>query len=181
MAHPWHDIPVDVATIEDRFPTVIEVPQGSKNKYEIDKATGMLRLDRTLYSAVHYPADYGFVPRTLCEDGDAIDVLVLGQEPVWPLTIVDARAIGVMRMRDEKGEDDKLVAISINDPQWAHIHDVSDLPAHRMRELRRFFLDYKILEEKEVVVDEILGAEQAIEVLIQSLEMYAAKFDDTEY
>jgi inorganic pyrophosphatase len=180
MAHPWHDIPVDVTTIEEQFPTVIEVPQGAKNKYELDKASGLLRLDRTLYSAVHYPADYGFVPRTLCDDGDAIDVLVLGQEPVWPLTIVNARAIGVMRMRDEKGEDDKLIAISVNDPQWAHIHDISELPSHRMREIRRFFLDYKVLEEKDVVVNEILGTDQAIEVLLESLEMYATKFDDTD-
>jgi inorganic pyrophosphatase len=180
MSHPWHDIPVDVATVEDRFPTVIEVPQGSKNKYEIDKDTGMLRLDRTLYSAVHYPADYGFVPRTLCDDGDAIDVLVLGQEAVWPLTIVDARAIGVMRMRDEKGEDDKLIAISINDPQYSHIHSINELPTHRMSELRRFFLDYKVLEEKDVVVDEILGPDEAIEVLLEALEMYSERFPTLE-
>jgi inorganic pyrophosphatase len=180
MAHPWHDIPIDVATIEDGFPVVIEVPQGSKNKYEIDKDSGLLRLDRTLYSAVHYPADYGFVPRTLCDDGDAIDVLVLGQEPVWPLTIVQARAIGVLRMRDEKGEDDKLIAVSVNDPQYAPHRHFDDLPPHRMQEIKRFFLDYKVLEDKDVEVHEILGPDRAIEVLLEALEMYAGKYDDFE-
>ena len=98
---------------------MIEVPKGSKNKYELDKETGLLRLDRVLYSAVHYPADYGFIPRTFCDDGDPLDALVLGQEPVHPLTIVEARAIGVMRMRDEKGIDDKIVAVSVRDPAFA--------------------------------------------------------------
>src|SRR5579864_1604812 len=104
--HPWHDIPVDVATIADSFPVVIEVPMGSKNKYELDKSSGLLRLDRVLYSAVFYPANYGFVPRSYCDDGDPLDVLVFAQEPVQPLTLVDVRAIGVMNMRDEKGTDD---------------------------------------------------------------------------
>ena len=107
--HPWHDYPINDATIGEHFPSVIEVPMGSKNKYELDKATGMLRLDRVLHSAVFYPANYGFVPRTYCDDGDPLDVLVFGQEPVHPLTIVDVRAIGVMQMRDEKGIDDKLL------------------------------------------------------------------------
>ena len=108
--HPWHDCYVDDAIVGTAFPVVIEIPKGSKNKYELDKETGLLRLDRVLYSAVHYPADYGFIPRTFCDDGDPLDALVLGQEPVYPLTIVEARAIGVMRMRDEKGIDDKIVA-----------------------------------------------------------------------
>ena len=114
--HPWHDVYVDDHLIEKAFPVVIEVPMGSKNKYELDKETGLLRLDRVLYSSVHYPADYGFIPRTFCDDGDPLDALVLSQEPVHPLTIVMARAIGVMRMRDEKGIDDKIVAVSVNDP-----------------------------------------------------------------
>ena len=114
--HPWHDIPVDEAAIADVFPVVIEIPKGSKNKYELDKRSGLLRLDRVLYSAVHYPADYGFVPRTYCDDGDPLDALVLGQEAVFPLTIVQARAVGVMRMRDDKGLDDKIIAVSVNDP-----------------------------------------------------------------
>jgi inorganic pyrophosphatase len=110
--HPWHDCYIDESVITTAFPAVIEIPKGSTNKYELDKETGLLRLDRVLYSAVYYPADYGFIPRTFCDDGDPLDVLVLGQEPVFPLTIVEARAIGVMRMRDEKGIDDKIAADS---------------------------------------------------------------------
>ena len=116
--HPWHDCYVDDYSVEKSFPVIIEVPKGSKNKYELDKETGLLKLDRVLFSAVHYPANYGFIPRTYCDDGDPLDVLVLGQESVHPLTIVDARAIGVMRMRDEKGLDDKIVAVSISDPAF---------------------------------------------------------------
>src|ERR1700690_3360385 len=114
--HPWHDIYVDDHLLDSAFPVVIEVPKGSKNKYELDKETGLLRLDRVLYSAVHYPANYGFVPRSFCGDGDPLDVLVLGQEPVYPLTIVEARPIGVMRMRDDKGLDDKILAVNVRDP-----------------------------------------------------------------
>ena len=111
--HPWHDCYIDETVIPTAFPGDHEIPKGSTNKYELDKETGLLRLDRVLYSAVYYPADYGFIPRTYCDDGDPLDVLVLGQEPVYPLTIVEARAIGVMRMRDEKGVDDKIVAVSV--------------------------------------------------------------------
>src|ERR671934_21117 len=117
--HPWQDSYIDDALIATAFPVVIEIPKGSKNKYELDKETGLLRLDRVLYSAVYYPADYGFIPRTYCDDGDPLDALVLGQEPVYPLTIVESRAIGVMRMRDEKGVDDKIVAVSVRDPAFA--------------------------------------------------------------
>ena len=128
--HPWHVTYVDETQIATAFPAIIEIPKGSTNKYELDKETGLLRLDRVLYSAVYYPADYGFIPRTYCDDGDPLDVLVLGQEPVHPLTIVEARAIGVMRMRDEKGVDDKIVAISVRDPAYAHYRDKGELPAH---------------------------------------------------
>src|SRR6266446_1805714 len=128
--HAWHDVYIDDEQIESSFPVVIEVPSGSKNKYELDKATGLLKLDRVLYSSVHYPANYGFIPRTYCDDGDPLDVLVLGQEPVYPLTIVQARAIGVMRMRDEKGVDDKIVAVSVHDPAVVEYTDKSQLPGH---------------------------------------------------
>ena len=126
--HPWHDTYVDDTLVETAFPVIVEIPNGSKNKYELDKETGLLRLDRVLYSAVHYPADYGFIPRTFCDDGDPLDALVLGQEPVYPLTIVEARAIGVMRMRDEKGIDDKIVAVSVHDPAFAGYTDKAQLP-----------------------------------------------------
>src|SRR5579884_2705916 len=146
--HPWHDYPVDARTIADRFPVVIEVPSGSKNKYELDKSTGFLRLDRVLYSSVHYPANYGFIPRTFCDDGDPLDALVLGQEPVHPLTVVAARAIGLMRMRDDKGLDDKVIAISVHDPAVADYTSHEQLPRHMEREIKRFFADYKVLENK---------------------------------
>ena len=170
--HPWHDSYVDDSLIGNAFPVVIEIPKGSKNKYELDKETGLLRLDRVLYSAVYYPADYGFIPRTYCDDGDPLDALVLGQEPVYPLTIVEARAIGVMRMRDEKGIDDKIVAISVNDPAFADFTDKSQLPAHLLRELRRFFEDYKALEHKQVVVEEMVGPDEAMVIIREALDLY---------
>ena len=170
--HPWHDTYVDDTLIASEFPVVIEIPKGSKNKYELDKETGLLRLDRVLHSAVYYPADYGFIPRTFCDDGDPLDVLVLGQEPVYPLTIVEARALGVMRMRDEKGVDDKIVAISVRDPAFSDYTDKSQLPAHVLREIRRFFEDYKTLEHKQVVVEDLLGPAEAIQILRDALDMY---------
>jgi inorganic pyrophosphatase len=170
--HPWHDIYVDDHLVEDAFPTVIEVPQGSKNKYELDKATGLLRLDRVLFSAVHYPANYGFIPRTYCDDGDPLDALVLGQEPVVPLAIVEARAIGVMRMRDEKGIDDKIIAVSTNDPAVNDYRNIEELPGYLMRECVRFFQDYKVLEHKEVVVEDPLGVGEALPIIQEALELY---------
>ena len=170
--HPWHDSYIDDEQIAKAFPVVVEIPKGSKNKYELDKETGLLRLDRVLYSAVHYPADYGFIPRTFWDDGDPLDVLVLGQEPVYPLTIVEARAVGGMRMRDEKGVDDKIVAVSVRDPAFADYTDHAQLPAHVLRQLRRFFEDYKILEQKQVVVEDLIGPAQAVDVIRDALELY---------
>jgi inorganic pyrophosphatase len=170
--HPWHDSYVDDAIVRDAFPVVIEIPKGSKNKYELDKETGLLKLDRVLYSAVHYPADYGFIPRTFCDDGDPLDALVLSQEPVYPLTLVEARAIGVMRMRDEKGIDDKIVAVSVHDPAFAGYTDKSQLPAHLLLELRRFFEDYKALEHKQVIVEDLLGPDDAVTIIRDALELY---------
>jgi inorganic pyrophosphatase len=170
--HPWHDSYVDDTLIGHAFPVVIEIPKGSKNKYELDKETGLLRLDRVLYSAVHYPADYGFIPRTFCDDGDPLDALVLGQEPVFPLTIVEARAIGVMRMRDEKGIDDKIVAVSVHDPAFADYTDKDQLPGHVLRQVRRFFEDYKVLENKQVIVQDLLGPADALRIIGDALELY---------
>jgi inorganic pyrophosphatase len=170
--HPWHDTYIDDTEVGINFPVIIEIPKGSKNKYELDKETGLLRLDRVLHSAVYYPADYGFIPRTYCDDGDPLDALVLSQEPVYPLTIVEARAIGVMRMRDEKGIDDKIVAVSVKDPAFVDYHDQSELPSHVLREIRRFFEDYKTLEQKQVVVEDMLGPDDALRIIRESLDLY---------
>jgi inorganic pyrophosphatase len=170
--HPWHDVPLP-ANPEQWFPAYIEIPKGSKVKYELDKGTGLLKVDRILYSAVHYPANYGFVPRTYCGDGDPLDVLVLGQEEVVPQALMRARAIGVMRMRDEKGEDDKVIAVHVDDPTYAAFRSIEELPAHWLREVRRFFQDYKILEEKGVIVDEPLGVDEAVRILHEAIAFYA--------
>lgn len=170
--HPWHDTPIDESAIATHFPVIVEIPKGSTNKYELDKDTGLLRLDRVLYSAVHYPADYGFIPRTYCDDGDPLDVLVLGQEPVYPLTIVEARAVGVMRMRDEKGVDDKIVAVSVRDPSFEGYTDKAQLPAHVLRQVQRFFEDYKVLEHKQVVIEDLLGPEEAVRIIREAMELY---------
>lgn len=176
IAHPWHDVslPDDLTT---RFPVYIEIPMGSKVKYELDKPTGLLRVDRVLYSAVYYPANYGFVPQTYCPDGDPIDVLVLCQEAVSPQVLLDARVIGVMRMRDDKGQDDKLIAVHVDDPEYSHYTDIDELPPHRLRELRRFFLDYKVLEGKEVVVETPLGAGEALGILREARQLYDRERD----
>jgi inorganic pyrophosphatase len=170
-AHPWHDVPLpdDLAAW---FPAYIEIPRGSTVKYELDKQLGLLQVDRVLYSAVHYPANYGFVPRTYCDDGDPIDVLALGQESVVPGVLLRARAIGVMHMRDEKGQDDKLIAVHVDDPEYMNYHDLNELPPHRLKELERFFLDYKVLEHKNVTVQEFRGAEQALVVLREAVQFY---------
>jgi len=175
--HPWHDTYVDDSVIATAFPVIVEIPKGSTNKYELDKETGLLKLDRVLYSAVHYPADYGFIPRTYCDDGDPLDVLVLGQEPVYPLTIVQARAVGVMRMRDEKGIDDKIVAVSVRDPWFADYHDKGQLPPHVLRQVRRFFEDYKVLEHKQVVVEDLLGPDEAVQIIRDALQKYRGMKD----
>ena len=172
--HPLHDVPVDEAALDESFPAIIEIPKGSTNKYELDKATGLLRLDRVLYSAVHYPADYGFIPRTHCDDGDPLDVLVLGQEPVSPLTIVPARAVGVFHMRDEKGIDDKIVAVNARDPAYRGLASYADLPEHVFAQIRRFFADYKVLEGKPVEVEDVRGRDAALEIVRAALAAYRA-------
>jgi inorganic pyrophosphatase len=172
MAHPWHDLPNNPEFMSDGVNAVIEIPKGSKIKYELDKPTGMLKVDRILYSSVHYPANYGFMPRTYCEDGDPLDILVLGQEPVVPLSIIRARPIGVMHMQDDGKMDDKLIAVHIYDPAFHEYTDVSQLPQHTTREIMRFFEDYKSLENKEVVVSALSGAEEANRVVLAAILLY---------
>ncbi|MEZ4467681.1 MAG: inorganic diphosphatase [bacterium] len=172
MAHPWHDLPNNPDTCDESFNVIIEIPRGSKVKYEIDKPTGLLRVDRILYSSVMYPANYGFLPRSYCDDGDPLDVLVLGWEPVHPLSIMEARAIGVMHMEDRGEADDKIIAVHIHDPAFADYTDVSQLPSHIGREIKRFFLDYTVLEGKIVKVDDLEGRERALEVIREAFAFY---------
>jgi inorganic pyrophosphatase len=172
IAHPWHDIPLsDDPSVW--FPAYVEIPKGTKVKYELDKRTGLLRVDRVLYSAVHYPANYGFIPRTYCDDGDPLDVLVLGQAEVAPGVLMRARAIGVMRMRDDKGQDDKVIAVHADDPECGAVGDLDDLAPHRMREVQRFFLDYKVLEGKQVEVEPLRGAADAVAIIREAVALYA--------
>jgi len=172
MAHPWHDLPNNPDEVAQGFNAVIEIPKGSRVKYELDKPTGLLRVDRILYSSVIYPANYGFIPRSYCGDMDPLDVLVLGNEPVVPLTMMRARAIGVMHMLDQGQPDDKIVAVHINDPAFSHYTDIAQLPGHIALEMRRFFEDYKKLEDKAVIVEQMEGPERAHEVLVEALLSY---------
>lgn len=173
--NPWHDVSLG-DNIPEEFAAIIEVPKGSKNKYELDKESGLIKVDRVLFSAVHYPANYGFIPKTYCEDNDPLDVLVLGQEPVYPMTIMTAIPIGVMKMIDEGEADDKIIAVHAHDPEYRDYKSIWDLPKHRIAEVRRFFEDYKKLEGKKVVVEDFLDVEDAKKILLESIELYKDKF-----
>ena len=174
MTHAWHDVtPGEDAP--KTFNSVIEIPRGSSVKYELDKETGLLKLDRVLYSAVHYPASYGFIPQTLAEDDDPLDVLVLCQESVHPLTLVKSRAIGLMTMVDSGKRDHKILAVAVNDPEYNDFQDAMELPQHRLMMLRRFFQDYKMLEGKTVEVDQFQPAEQAWPVIEEALQRYSSQ------
>ena len=151
---------------------VVETPRGSSCKLEFDPKLGAFALAKPLIAGLTYPYDWGFIPSTKAEDGDPLDVLILSQEPVLPLTIVEGRAIGVMRMRDEKGIDDKIVAISVRDPSFADYTHVNQLPGHVMRQVRRFFEDYKVLENKQVVVEDLLGPDDAVKIILDAMDLY---------
>lgn len=172
MPHPWHDV-TPGERLPAEFMVVVEIPAGSNVKYELDKQTGLLRLDRVLYSAVHYPANYGFIPQTYAEDDDPLDVLVLCQEPVAPLTLVRARAIGVMTMLDSGKRDHKILAVALDDPEYSSFREAGELPAHRLALVRRFFQDYKTLEGKAVEVEEVQPAAAALPVIERALDRYS--------
>lgn len=172
--HAWHDV-TPGSGLPAEFITVIEIPMGSSVKYELDKETGLLKLDRILYSAVYYPANYGFVPQTLAEDDDPLDVLVLCQEAVAPLTLVHARAIGLMTMIDSGKKDHKVLAVATHDPEYNGFREAKELPEHRLTMLRRFFLDYKTLEGKAVEVDQLEPASAVYPVVEAALARYSTQ------
>ena len=172
--HPWHDVEVGNEAPEV-VTSVIEVPRGSKIKYELDKTSGLIKVDRILFSSVHYPSNYGFIPQTLCEDRDPLDILVLGQEPTVPLSLMRARPIGVMKMEDQGEADDKIIAVHEDDPEFAHYQSIEELPPHWVKQVKRFFEDYKALEMKTVKVSEFLGRKQALEIVEEALKLYQMK------
>ena len=174
MTHAWHDVTPGENSPRE-FVSVVEIPMGSNVKYELDKETGLLRLDRILYSAVHYPASYGFIPQTLAEDDDPLDVLVLCQEAVAPLTLVNSRAIGLMTMIDAGKRDHKILAVAVHDPEYNGFREAAELPPHRLAMLRRFFQDYKQLEGKAVEVDDFEPSDTAIPVIQAALETYSTQ------
>jgi inorganic pyrophosphatase len=172
MIHPWHDV-TPGEDMPQEFNTIIEIPFGSSVKYELDKTSGLIKLDRILYSAVYYPANYGFIPQTLAEDDDPLDVLVLCQETVVPLTLIHARTIGLMTMIDAGKKDHKIIAVATEDPEFNSYREASEMPGHRLTMLRRFFQDYKQLEGKAVEVDEIQPAKEAFPIIEDALARYS--------
>lgn len=171
----WHDISEEEIRPHS-FTAVIEISKGGKNKYEMDKETGLLRLDRVLYTATHYPANYGFIPRTFADDNDPLDVLVLCQEPILPMTLVQCFPIGVIKMIDNSSVDEKIIAIPFGDPSLTGYNDISQLPNHTFEEFHHFFTVYKELEGKQTVVNEILGRGNAIETISYCIDQYSKMF-----
>ncbi len=176
IENPWHDVDVG-KNAPEVVNAIIEIPKDSKLKYELDKESGLLKLDRFLFSAVHYPGDYGFVPRTLWEDGDPLDILVLTTRSIeYPLTLAEARVIGVARMIDNGDKDDKILAVYNSDPRYAEMQDIKDVPKHVLHELKHFFETYKELEGKECKILEFLGKDSALKDVKLAQETYRKKF-----
>ena len=175
MIHPWRDLPAGPHPPEE-VTAIIEIPRGSRNKYELDKTTGSLKLDRVLYSAVHYPGDYGFIPRTLHEDNDPLDILIRINEATFPGCQIDARPIGVLRMLDRGEPDDKILAVPTSDPHHEEYFDIADLPQHYLAEVEHFFQIYKDLEGKRMQIVGWEKSEAAMRVINESIERYAAKY-----
>ncbi len=171
MPHPWHDVPVGENAPEE-FQALVEIPKGSKVKYELDKDTGMLKVDRILYSSIHYPANYGFIPQTLGDDGDPLDVLVLMQEPVYPLSLMIVRPIGMMHMVDDGEDDEKIICVPLEDPEYRSYTHYDQLPEHRLDELKSFFEDYKKLEDKEVNVEDFADPDDAMQAIRNAMKLY---------
>jgi inorganic pyrophosphatase len=171
LTNPWHKV-----SVGDNAPNlvngIIEIPKNTRAKYELDKESGLLMMDRVLFSSMYYPANYGFIPQTYCDDQDPLDILVLSQITIVPMCLVEARVIGVMRMIDGGEMDDKIIAVAANDMSVNHIHDISELPEHFLKEMKNFFEDYKKLENKTVDVEDFQNAEVARKIVMKSIEDY---------
>lgn len=179
MGNPWHDVQIGNES-PDIVRAIVEIPRGSRAKYELDKESGLLKLDRVLYSSVHYPANYGFIPRTLGDDHDPLDILVLSQIEIQPLCIVRAKVIGVMRMIDSGEGDDKVLAVAADDISVNYIDSIEQLPPHFNSELRHFFEEYKRLENKTVLVEDFQPAELAKDIILKAISQYDAAFPTAE-
>jgi inorganic pyrophosphatase len=175
VLHPWHGVPFG-----DKAPrivnAIIEIPQGSRCKYEIDKASGLLKLDRVIYSSFHYPVNYGFIPQTYGDDKDPLDILVITSLPVQALTLMEAKVIGVMQMVDGGDADDKIISVANHDPGVNHYNNIEELPRHFFEELRHFFEEYKRLEKKTVIVEEFGDKAKALDVIENAINLYKEKF-----
>jgi inorganic pyrophosphatase len=174
--NPWHDVSPG-EYLPEFVNGIIEIPKGTRAKYELDKESGLLILDRVLFSSVYYPANYGFIPQTYCDDKDPLDILIISQIDIVPLCIVSAKIIGVMRMLDGGEADDKIIAVAAADPSVNHFNEISELPLHFISEIKNFFEDYKKLEHKTSVVEDFLNKQTAIEILKESFLMYKKKFN----
>ena len=175
VLHPWHG-----ASYGQKQPEVvnalIEIPQGSRTKYEIDKETGLLKLDRVIYSSFHYPVNYGFIPQTLGQDGDPLDILVLCSQSIQSLCLVQATVIGNMQMIDSGEKDDKIIAVATKDPSVNHISSIEEMPRHFMNELRNYFEQYKVLENKQVQIEDFQDKEMAYRIIEEAISFYQQKF-----
>lgn len=175
VKHPWHEVSSG-ANPPHHINAIIEIPKGSRAKYEIDKDSGLIKLDRVIYASMYYPLNYGFIPQTLGEDHDPLDIVVLTQVTVVPRCLIPSKVIGVMQMIDRGEADDKIIAVAEQDPSVSHINDVKDLPEHLIAELKHFFENYKSLENKKVVVDEFLSKDAAEKIINKSIALYKETF-----
>jgi inorganic pyrophosphatase len=178
--NPWHEVENNLNTAKE-LDCIIEIPMWSKVKYELDKKSGLIKVDRILYSSVHYPGNYGFFPKTFCDDHDPLDVLVIGQSPFIPLAIVRVRAVGVLSMLDEGRRDDKIISVHLHDPEFSYIKSLKEVPEHRIKEIKNFFEYYKKLENKEVKILSIGYEEEAFDVISKAIALYETNFSNGSF